>query len=200
MGTHLHMRWIALALLLVPRFAGADSRLIDDSTFAVRHGGDLTFDGNLLLGMPAALPAGMTTGFSLGLTRNCGCHFSYGVRASWSTETESSLVWTVSQSDYRLRAVGAVRHDAGRGTIALRLGIGTTIVHEDRIDTSSMRLSHQIETRAVEALPAADLQAVVGLHITGPWLATIAAGPSVDVLDGALKGGFVAEMGVAWQP
>ena len=193
------MRWLLL-VALVPRFAAAEPRLLGDDTFATHSEGDLALDGGLLVGMPAALPSGISSGFGLGVTRGCGCHFAYGVRAGWSTVTESSLTWTVSQSDYRLRAIGAVRHSAGRGTLELRLGIGTTIVHEVRVETQSMRLPDPKSSRAIAALPAADLDAVIALHVTGPWLAMVSAGPTFDVLDGHLHAGFTAQLGVAWQP
>ena len=194
------MRWFVLALLVMPRVAAAEGRLLDDDTFAVRSTGDLAVDAGLLVGMPAALPTGMSTGIAAGVTRGCGCHLTYGLRAAWSTVTESSASWTVSQSDYRLRAVGAVRHTAGRGTLALRLGAGTTIVHELRVQSDSMRLPMAHTTRAIQALPAADLDIVFALHVTGPWLALVSAGPTVDYFDGALRGGFTAQLGIGWQP
>lgn len=191
---------LALALACVPNLAAADGRLLDDNTFAVTPGGRFVLDTGLFVGMPAALPTGMSTGVALGLTRNCGCHFAYGLRASWSTVTEASMAWSVSQSDYRVRAVGDVHHDAGRGRLALRLGVGTTVVHEIRTEPQSARTPNPIETHAVEALPAADLEAVVALHVTGTWLAVVSAGPSVDYYSGALRGGWTAELGVGWQP
>jgi hypothetical protein len=194
------MRWLGLLFAIVPRFAAADGRLLDDSTFALRSHRDLAIDADLLVGMPAALPTGIASGVAAGITRGCGCHFAYGVRASYSTITESSLAWEVSQSDYRLRAIGAVRASAGRGTFALRLGIGTTFVHEVRIRSESMRANATMETRALSALPAADLEAVVALHVTGPWLAVVSAGPSLDLHDGGAHGSWIAELGVAWQP
>jgi hypothetical protein len=194
------MRWVAVALLLVPCVAAADGRLLDDDTFAVGPHGDLAIDADLLVGMPAALPTGIATGFAAGITRGCGCRLAYGVRASWSATTESSQAWTVSQADYRLRATGAIRATAGRGTFALRLGLGTTIVREQRVRTFSMESSSTIETHALSALPAADLEAVVALHIAGPWLGVLSAGPSVDVHDGGIHGGWTAALGVAWQP
>ena len=193
-----------VALGMSASSAHADSgRMIDDDTFALSSHGPYLVDAGLLAGLPAALPSGITTGIGAGLMHECGCRFGYGVRASWSTETDSSITWTVTQWDTRLRAVGEVRYDAGRGMLALRLGAGTTLVHEHRVRNQGMRAGltgSQLEESATDALPAGELEAVVGLHITGPWLAMISAGPSLEILDGALRGGWVAQIGVGWQP
>jgi len=194
---------IACALALVaPASARADEgRLLGDDTFAVHSDGPYLVDGGLFVGMPAALPTGMSTGFGAGVTRECGCILSYGVRASWSEVTESDSNWVVTHQDIRLRAVGAVRHSFGRGTFALRLGAGTTVVHETRDRQQAQRImTSDAETHAVAAVPAADLEAVVSLHVAGPWLMIASGGPSVDVLDGNVRGGWVAQIGVGWQP
>ena len=191
-------------MLLVARVAHAEpGRLLDDDTFAVTHGGPYLVDAGLLVGEPAALPAGITTGIGAGLMRECGCLLSYGARASWSTESVSTTAWTVTHWDMRLRAVGMIRHDAGRGLLALRLGAGATIVHEHRLRNQGMRAGltgSDLETSATDTLPAVDLEAVVGVRVTGPWLALISAGPSFDVLGGSLRGGWIAQIGVGWQP
>ncbi|HEY1556724.1 MAG TPA: hypothetical protein VGF94_17935 [Kofleriaceae bacterium] len=191
-----------LALVGVPASARADEgRLLGDDTFAVHSDGPYLVDGGLFVGMPAALPAGMTTGFGAGITRECGCVLSYGLRASWSEENETDDSWSVTHQDIRLRAVGALHHTFGRGTLALRLGAGTTIVHETRDRQQAMRMMMgDAETHAVAALPAADLEAVVALHVAGPWLLVASAGPSIDVLDSNVRGGWVAQLGVGWEP
>src|SRR5438067_13785912 len=108
------------ALLAVSTARADDGRLLGDDTFAVGSHGQLLVDGGLFVGMPAALPAGMSTGFGAGITRECGCNWSYGARASWSQVTESSMFWIADHQDYRLRATAAVRHRFGRGALALR--------------------------------------------------------------------------------
>jgi hypothetical protein len=199
-------RWYATFafLALTASAAHADSgRMIDDDTFALSSPGPYLVDAGLLAALPAALPSGISTGIGAGLMHECGCRFGYGVRASWSTETASSVTWTVTHWDTRLRAVGEIRYEAGRGTLALRLGAGTTIVHEHRVRNQGMRAGltgSELEDSATDALPAGELEAVVGLRITGPWLAMISAGPSLEVLDGGLRGGWVAQIGVGWQP
>jgi len=57
-----------------------------------------------------------------------------------------------------------------------------------------------LENSSTTMLPAADLDAVVALHVAGPWLLVTSGGPSLDVLDGKLHGGWSAQLGVAWQP
>ena len=84
--------------------------------------------------------------------------------------------------------------------IALRLDAGPTFVHEHRSLTQGMRAGNLMEDSATATLPAGELEAVVGLRITGPWLVMISAGPSLEVLDGSLRGGWVAQIGVGWQP
>jgi hypothetical protein len=190
-----------VSLLVLARLAHAEpGRMLDDDTFATRAGGPYIVDAGLLVGQPAALPTGITTGIGAGLTRECGCLLSYGVRASWSTETETSQVWTLTHWDMRVRAFGSIRHTAGRGMLALRLGVGPTFVHEDRYLTQGGRAMNLQETTALATLPAGELEAVVGLHVAGPWLAMVSAGPSLDVVDGNLRGGWIAQIGVGWQP
>ena len=170
-------------------------------TWRYRSGGDLAVDGGLAVGFPAALPTGLAKGAGIGLTM--GRTLAWGVRASWLTATESSLPWTVTHSDLKLRATGALQTSAGRGTLGLRLGVGGTLVHESRVRNQGMRaglMGSELETSAFRLLPAADLDAVVALHIAGPWLLMTSGGPSVDLLDGKLHGGWSAQLGVAWQP
>lgn len=197
------MRWLAFAVLSVPAIAAADPRLIDDDTFAVRAGGELAVDGGLVLGKPAALGAGLATGVGGGVTRDAGCWLAYGARATWGSATESSQVWTVSQSDLRLRGFGALVHRAGRGTLALRLAAGPTIVHEVRTRNQGMRAGltgSALETRAFDTLPAVDLEVVVAVGIAGPWQLVASGGPSIDYFGDALHGGFTAQLGLGWRP
>jgi hypothetical protein len=153
------------------------------------------------MGPSLALQTGMATGVGAGVTY--GRRLALGVRASWATATESSLVWTVRHDDYRLRAVAVARQPAGRGAFALRLGLGATIVHEDRTRNQGMRAGltgAELETSALAALPAADLEVVVSVHVAGPWLLALSGGPSTLVSDGVFHVGWIAQLGVAWQP
>lgn len=181
--------------------AGADGALLTDDTWRVRSSGDLAVDGGLVVGFPAALPTGLAKGIGVGVTR--GRTLAWGARASWVTATESSLAWTVTHGDLRLRLTGALQKATGRGTIGLRLGVGGTLVRESRVRTQGMRAGlsgSELETSALRLLAASDLDAVVALHVAGPWLLVTSGGPSVHVFDGKVHGGWSAQLGVAWQP
>jgi hypothetical protein len=195
-------RLLAVGAFVASATASADdpARQVDDDTFAVDSKGGLAIDAGLLVASPVALPSGMSTGVVAGVTRSCGCHFGYGVRASWSTVTESSLTWTVDQTDLRLRVTGSVRHEAGRGSVALQLGLGPTFVHEIRTRNQSMEAGSGLTTRAWGTVPAGDLDAVFAVHVAGPWLAVASGGPSLDHFGGAFVLGWSASLGVAWQP
>jgi hypothetical protein len=188
--------WVAY-----PGTSRADDTLLGDDTWNYRSAGRVAVDGGLVVGFPAALPTGLSTGAGAGVT--VGDTVTWGARASWVTATESSLPWTVTQSDLRLRVTGGVQTSPGRGTLGLRLGLGGTLVHETRIRNQGMRAGltgSELETSAFALLPAADLDAVVALHVAGPWLLMTSGGPSLDVHDGKLHAGWSAELGVAWQP
>jgi hypothetical protein len=193
---------LALAgALALPRQSRADDTLLTDDTWNYASTGDLTVDGGLAFGFPAALPTGLSKGIAASVTK--GRCLAWGARAEWLTATESSLAWTVTQSDLHLRATGALQRIVGRGTFGLRLGLGGTLVHETRLRNQGMRAGltgSDLETTAFAMLPAADLDAVVAIHIAGPWLMIASGGPSVDVVDSKLHGGWNAQLGVAWQP
>src|SRR5438105_3607492 len=105
-----------LALCLgLPRLAGADDTLLGDDTWHYRSSGQTAVDGGVVVGFPAALPTGLSTGVGVGVTT--GDALVWGARASWVTATESSLPWTVTHSDLRLRITGGLQATPGRGTI-----------------------------------------------------------------------------------
>lgn len=173
----------------------------DSDVWAVRSTGRLAVDAGLILGRPAAWETGMTSGVGAGLS--VGRRLTWGLRASWSTATESSEVWTVTRQDVRLRAAAGVQHAAGRGAFALRLEVGPTLVHEGRTRNQGMRAGltgSDLETATWAALPAADLQAVVTLHVAGPWLLIVGGGPSLTYASGAMHGGWMVQIGTGWQP
>jgi hypothetical protein len=175
--------------------------LLTDDTWRYRSTGDLAVDGGLIVGFPAALPTGLAKGIGAGVSAGRG--LAWGARAAWVTTTESSLPWTVTHSDLRLRGTGAVQAVAGRGTLGLRLGFGGTLVHESRVRNQGMRaglMGAELETSSFTMLPAADLDVVVALHVAGPWLLVMSGGPSLDVLNSALHAGWTAQLGVGWQP
>jgi len=193
---------VVLVCLAPPGAAVADDgALINDDTWRYRSTGDVAVDGGLVVGFPAALPTGLATGVGAGVS--AGHTLALGARAAWLTATESSLPWTVTHSDLRLRVTAALQATPGRATIGLRLGLGGTLVHETRVRNQGMRAGltgTDLENSSFAMLPAADLDAVIALHIAGPWLLVTSGGPSFDLMDGKLHGGWTAELGVAWQP
>lgn len=186
----------------LPRAGRAeDGALLTDDTWRYRSDGDLIVDGGLAVGFPAALPTGLALGLGAGVS--VGRDLAWGARAAWVTTTESSLAWTVTHRDLRLRATGAVHRAAGRGTLGLRLGLGGTLVHESRVRNQGMRAGlsgAELSSSSYAMLPALDLDAVVAIHVAGPWLLVTSGGPSLEVLEGKLHAGWTAQLGVAWQP
>ena len=105
--------------------------------------------------------------------------------------------------DLRLRLFAAAQHVAGRGTVALRLGLGGTTVHEVRTRDQGSRAGltgDALESTTWSLLPAADLEAVVVVRVVAGWGLAVSGGPSIDLLDGAAHVGWVGSLGVAWQP
>jgi hypothetical protein len=191
---------LALALSAAPAWAD-DARRPADDDFPVQPTGSLAVDAGLVLALPATWQIGLSSGIGAGVTR--GRRFAWGVRGSWSTATESSLVWTVSHDDFRLRAVAALQQPAGRGVFALRLGLGPTFVYEHRTRNQGARAGltgTELETSALAVFPAVDLEGVVTLHILGRWSLVLSGGPTALVADGALHGGWTAQLGAGWQP
>lgn len=164
---------------------------------------NLTLDAGLLVASPAVLAGTMSTGIAADITRRCGCHFEYGAQLGWSSASGSSTAWSVTHADLRLRAIGGLRLDAGRGAFSLRAGLGTTVVHETRERNQGERaglMGDELATSAWRALPAGDLEGVVSLHVSGPWLLAVGGGPSLYVVDGDVRAGWTAQLGVSWQP
>ena len=192
---------ILLALAVSGAAVAAEPARLADDQWVVRSAGRLALDAGLVMGPPLTLPSGLSAGFGAGLTY--GRRLALGVRASWSTATESSLVWTVTHDDYRLRAVAIAQQPLGRGVIGLRLGVGTTVVHEDRTRIQGARAGltgADLASSSLAALPAGELEAVVSVHVAGPWLMTLSGGPAMVVSDGAFHTGWLAGLGAGWQP
>ncbi len=193
------IRRVVIVVVLAAGVAHADDRLLGDDTFAVHAPSALMVDGGLYVATPEALETGMATGVSAGITHACGCHFAYGARVSWASINETSEAWNLTQQDLRLRATGEVRHVIGRGTLALRLGAGATVVRELR-ERSQQRMGlDPLSTRAYDTLPGADLEAVANLQITGSFGLVISGGPSLAYFQDGVHGKWLAELGVAWQ-
>lgn len=164
-------------------------------------GSGLTVDAGLLLGQPAALETGMTSGVVAGIAT--GGAFAAGLRGSWSTATEYTRTWHVTQQELRLRLVGIVQQPLGRGRVGLRLGLGGTEVYESRLRDQAARLGltgSELETTAWQLLPAAELEAQVTLLVFDRFGVAVGGGPSAVLLAGALQAGFVGSVGVTWFP
>lgn len=188
--------------LLVSSTAYADVGALTSDSFPYRQGHGVDIDGGLVVGFPTALPTGLSKGIGGGYTATAS-PFRWGVRAAWLTATESTLDWKVTHSDLRLRATGSIQHDAGRGSIGLRLGVGGTLVHESRERNQGMRaglMGSDLETSTFAMVPAADLEAVIALHVGGSWLLVVNGGPSAALVEGDLHGSWIAGLGVGWQP
>lgn len=174
-----------------------------EDRWPVRAGGPLTIDAGVMLALPAALDTGLSTGVGAGATLGLRRWLRLGVRASGSSSTESSIAWTVTQSELRLRAAADIQHLVGRGSFSLRLGLGPTFVRETRVRNQGARAGltgSDLQTSAVATLPSLDVNAVVALHIAGPWLVIVSGGPAWSVFDGQVKGGWSTLIGTGWQP
>jgi hypothetical protein len=195
-------RLVLVASLALPRTGAAEGPAVVSDSFAYRPGGDLLVDGGLVVGFPTALPTGFSRGVGAGITFG-HCPLRWGARIAWVSATESTLAWQVTNSDLRMRATGSLQHDAGRGSIGLRLGIGGTLVHESRLRNQGERAGltgDELATSERALVPAADLDAVVTLHLIGPWLLMMSAGPSVAAISGDAHASWTAELGIAWRP
>ncbi len=106
---------VLLALCVAPpdRALADDGTLLGDEPWNYRSSGRVAVDGGLVVGFPAALPTGLSAGAGAGVT--VGDTLTWGARASWVTATESSLPWTVTHSDLRLRVTGGVQAAPGGG-------------------------------------------------------------------------------------
>ena len=57
-----------------------------------------------------------------------------------------------------------------------------------------------LESSALAAMPAGELEAIVSARVAGPWLLTLSGGPATIVSDGTFHGGWLAGLGAGWQP
>lgn len=194
-------RGALVVVALSARLAAAEGPPIPSDSFDWRAGESPTIDGGLVVGFPTALPTGMSKGIGAGITFG-DCPLRWGARAAWVTASESTLAWQVTHSDLRLRLTGSAQHDAGRGSLGVRFGAGGTLVHESRLRNQGDRaglMGDALETSAFVLVPAADLEAVVGLHVIRSWMIVISGGPSLAIVDGGPHWSWTAQLGVAWR-
>jgi hypothetical protein len=203
LGRHFWAPAVAVAFFMAWNCpsARAEAPTVNNALWTVRSPGRLSVDAGLVVGLPATWQTGLSNGVGGGLSY--GRTFAWGIRASWSTATESSIAWTVRHDDFRVRATAAIQRGVGRATLALRLGLGPTLVYEDRTRNQGMRAGltgTDLETSSVATVPAGELEGVLALHIAGPWLLFLSGGPSLLVSDGVTHAGWTAQFGAGWQP
>ncbi len=179
--------WVGL-----PGSAAAQTGALSEG-WSVESGGPLMVDADLFTSPATMLGPSLSTGAAAGVSR--GHLFAWQARASWSSATESSIAWTATHTEVRLRAGGLIQHRVGRARIALRLGIGPTLIHESRDRNQS-----SLQTTALAAVPAADLEGVIVVHVWNRWLLVMSGGPDGSWSGGTAHVGWVAQMGVGWQP
>ena len=203
------LRWfralstVATAIVLAASGARADDarRPVDDD-WPVQSTGPLAVDAGLVLALPATWQTGLSSGIGAGVTR--GRRFAWGVRGSWSTATESSLVWTVSHDDFRLRAVGRgpAAGRARRLRAAPRAGPDLRLRAPNAQPGRARRPDREAisNRRRWPRFPARIWRAWSRVHIVGRWSLMLSGGPTAIVADGALHGGWTAQLGAGWQP
>lgn len=185
---------VLLAVLLAP--AAVSAQDLTASAPASRS----TADVGLLMGLPAALATGQTTGIAAGIGSNGA--IGWGLRASWSTATEYTLTRAVTDSETRVRALVSFRRSAGRGAFVLRLGAGATLVHETRERDQAARLGAAagLTESAWAALPGGELEVGATVRVAGDWGVAVMGGPSAHLVDGVVQPGWISSLGIAWLP
>ena len=139
----------------------------------------------LIVGFPTALPTGLSRGIGGGMTVG-RAHFA-GARASLGDRDRIGARLAGHPLDLRFRVAaqpstmrGAARSDF--------VGAGGTLVHEARERNQGMRaglMGDALETSAFPIVPAAELEAVVSVHMVGSWLLVMSGGPSVALVGGS---------------
>jgi hypothetical protein len=189
---------LMVAIIMALYFVGSVAAQSSDAEFDAAEN---LVEARLILSLPAALQTGLSTGVGATYTRGSDW-LAWGVKASWSTATEYTLVENVRNDDIRFMLFGVAQYAAGRGTIALRLGAGGVLVYEERNRSQGARAGLKgsaLRTTAWAALPGADLEFVVKLRILDAWSMIVSGGPACYLLKSELHPGWLAGLGVAWQ-
>lgn len=182
--------------------ASADQGQLNADSFPVQPAGPVRVEGGLVSGFAPVLSTGLSLGVGAAATYRLGA-LRVGGRLAALTATESSLAWEVTHQDVQGRALVGVEHRAGRGSLGLRLGLGGSLVRERRVRAQGGRAGLEgdaLTMTSLALLPAADLEATIGVQVVGAWSAQLAGGPSVVILDGDARASWVAMIGVGWQP
>lgn len=184
----LQLALMTAALLLAPGLARALPAL---------HG---------VVGVASARPALLETGLVMGAgaTALTTGAFAWGVQTSLGSAAESDEFWAVSHLEWRLRLLGALQRRIGRGMVGLRLGVGSSLVYERRDRHQAGRMGGFVDDLSDSALalvPGADLQAAVGVAVSGHWGVSLSAGPSLHLpSSGGARLGFFGQVGIARLP
>jgi hypothetical protein len=165
-----------------------------------------TLDAGLVLAYPAALNTGMSSGVGASFMRTAtrGGWLAWGARASWSTSTEYSPAptYAVRNDDIRLRLCGQIQRAVGRGLFGLRMGLGGTLVYEDKTLVQGARAGvtgSQREISSWAMLPAGDLEGIVVLRVWDSWGMSVSGGPTLHGLHNGVRAGWTSGLGVTWQ-
>ena len=197
---------LALALACVvstsTRTRADEGRLLDDDTFAYRPIRCVVLDGGIVVAAPTALSTGIARGLGAGITVGRQ-RFTWGARASYASASEDGEAWAVTHREVHALLTGSVQQALGRGVVGLRLGVGGTLVHESRLRHQGMRAGLEgddLQSKALALLPTASLDAVLGLHVRGPWMMQLSVGPFASIVDGEPRAAWAATVGIAWHP
>jgi len=165
-----------------------------------------TLDAGLVLAYPASLETGMSAGVGASFMRTAtrGGWLAWGARASWSTATEFSPAptYSVTDEEIRLRLCGQLQHAVGRGLFGVRVGLGGTLVYEDRTLVQGARAGlppSQQEITSWAMLPAADFEGIVVLRVWNSWGMSVSGGPTLHGLHGGVRTGWTSGLGVTWR-
>ena len=197
---------VVLTCAAAPAWADEAVAAPPEST-ATAAPGNWRVDAGVLTGLPAALGTGMTGGVSAGVVH--AGWLTWGARASYSQATEYTTTWATTHHEVRLRAVGVLQKQLGRGFVGLRLGAGATFLYEVRLRAQAARLGDAgvgLNTSAAATLPGAELEAFVALPIVGPIGLGLSAGPSVHVVPNSegsgwsVAPGWLAQLTAVWWP
>ncbi|MGB8295749.1 MAG: hypothetical protein WCG85_10015 [Polyangia bacterium] len=194
--------FVATLAVVLACAASARAQSDEESSAPVKNTGD----AGLVLAYPASLQTGMSAGVGAGFMRAAtrGAWLAWGARASWSTATEFSPAptYSVTDEEIRLRLCGQLQRAVGRGLFGLRVGLGGTLVYEDRTLVQGARAglpASQQEITSWAMLPAADFEGIVVLRVWDSWGMSVSGGPTLHGLHGSVRTGWTSGLGVTWQ-
>ena len=197
-------RWLVLVSTVLGVSTWAGRAQAQEAFATTVSPGRNTFEGQLMLALPAWLPVGLSEGVGLGFSRlaTSGGLLAWGARASWSTATEYPLGYLRRNDDVRMRVFGAIQHHAGRGSFGLRLSVGGTAVYDKQTVAQGARAdlaASELEQSSWHFFPGGDLEGFVVLRIWQSWGMSIGGGPTLHLIDRSTRAGWTSSLGVTWQ-